>query len=208
MSKANKLNMETTAIVLAGGRNLRLGKSKPLAIIGDKSLIERVIERLTPITNRILIVTSLGQPDLPVCFEAEVLIDVYPSRGPLGGIYTGLLASPSKYNIVVACDMPFLNTKLLRYMIELSENFDAVIPRLEAGMIEPLHAVYSRSCLSRMKKQLENNQLSINSLLRELHVRYIEEAECKQFDPQRLSFFNINRQSDLERAIELAREKD
>lgn len=201
--------MEVTSIVLAGGKNLRLGRNKALEVIGGKSLIERVVERLAEITDQLLIVTSQEQTALPVTVKAEVLIDVYPGRGPLGGIYTGLVASRSSQSIVVACDMPFLNTELLRHMIELSDDFDAVVPRLANGMIEPLHAIYSKNCLTGMKAQLENNQLSTALfLLNKARARYIEEAECRRFDPQLLTFFNINRQADLERAIELATEAD
>lgn len=196
--------MEMTAIVLAGGKNLRLGRNKALEIVGGKSLIERVVERLEPVANQLLIVTSQEKPDLPLTVRAEVLIDVYPGKGPLGGIYTGLVSSRSSQSIVVACDMPFINTELLHYMIELSQDFDAVVPRLENGMIEPLHAIYSRSCLADMKTRLENNELSITPFLNQLRVRYIEEVECRRFDPQLLTFFNINSQSDLERAIKLA----
>ena len=198
--------MKVTAIILAGGKNLRLGKSKALVTIGSKSLIECVIERLTPLANRILVVTSQGRTNLPVAGKAEILIDRYPDKGPLGGIYTGLVASQSSHSIAVACDMPFLNTELLRYMIELSPGFDAVVPCLEEGMAEPLHAVYARSCLDSMKTRLENHQLGVYSFLNAMHVRYVEQAECQRFDPQLLSFFNINYQSDLERAMALAAE--
>ena len=200
--------MEMTAIVLAGGKNLRLGRSKVLEVVGGKSLIERVVERLEPVARLFLIVTSQEQPDLPVTVRAEVLTDVYPGKGPLGGIYTGLVASRSSQSIVVACDMPFINTGLLRYMIELSQDSNAVVPRLENGMIEPLHAIYSRSCLTNMKTRLENNELGVTPFLNQLHVRYVEEAECRRFDPQLLTFFNINREADLEKAVKLAEERD
>lgn len=197
--------MEATSIVLAGGKNLRLGRRKALETVCGKTLIERVVERLRPLTDRILVVTSQEQPPLTIT-GVEVLVDVYPGRGPLGGIYTGLLASRSLYSVVAACDMPFLNTELLRYMIELSPDFDVVIPRLGEEMVEPLHAIYSRNCLDNMKTQLERNQLRINSLLNAVRVRYVERAECQRFDPQLLSFFNINYQSDLDRANMLATE--
>jgi len=200
--------MGVTSIVLAGGKNLRLGRSKALEVISGKSLIERVVERLEPVTNQLLIVTSQEQPDLPVTVKAEVLKDVYPGKGPLGGIYTGLLAARPSHSIVVACDMPFLSTELLRYMIELSGDFDAVVPRLANRMIEPLHAIYSRSCLGSMKTRLENNQLGITPFLNQRRVRYIKEEECRRFDPELLTFFNINHQTDLERAIKLAKERD
>ena len=195
-----------TSIILAGGRNLRLGSSKALEIIGGKSLIERVVERVKLVSNQTLIVISQGQLALPVTVEAKVLVDLYPGKGPLGGIYTGLLASPSSHSVVVACDMPFLNIELLRYMIELSPGFDAVVPRLGEGRLEPLHAIYSKGCLDNMKTQLEHNHLQISHSLTMLRVRYIERAECQKFDPQLLSFFNINSQSDLDQAITLAAE--
>ena len=190
--------------MLAGGKNLRLGRNKALESIGDKSLIERVAERLGPLTSRIIIVTSQEKLQLPAGCQAEILTDVYDNTGPLSGIYTGLLASRSLQSIVVACDMPFLNIGLLRYMLELSRDFDAVVPRLDERMIEPLHAVYSRSCLDNMKTRLENNQLKVHAFLETVNVRYVERVECQKYDPQLLSFFNINYQSDLDRAIKLA----
>jgi molybdopterin-guanine dinucleotide biosynthesis protein A len=199
--------MEVTSIVLAGGKNLRLGRSKALEVIGGKSLIERIVERLAPITNQFLIVTSREQSEFPTSDETEVLTDIYPERGPLGGIYTGLLASRSSRSIAVACDMPFLNNELLSYMIDLSQDFDAVVPRWQNGMLEPLHAIYAKSCLDTIKTRLENERLSIHRFLSEINVRYIGEEECKRFDPELLSFFNINRPSDLKRATKLVAER-
>jgi molybdopterin-guanine dinucleotide biosynthesis protein A len=190
--------MKTTAIILCGGKNLRLGRNKALEVIGGQSLIEWVMERLRPLAKQMLIVTAKEKLDLPVADKAEILVDVYPGKGPLGGIYTGLMAAKSSPSIVVACDMPFLNTELLGYMLELAPGFDAVVPRLAQGLVEPLHAIYARTCLPGMKARLENNQLAITPLLKELRVRYVEEAECRRFDPARLSFFNINYQSDLD----------
>ncbi len=195
-----------TSIILAGGKNLRLGSSKALQIIGGKSLIERVVERVKLVSAQTLIVTSPEQPAPPVAGGVEVLVDIYPGKGPLGGIYTGLLASPSSHSIVVACDMPFLNVELLGYMIELSGGFDAVVPRSGGGRLEPLHAVYSKSCLDSMKTQLEHNQLSIARFLDTVRVRYVERSECQRLDPQLLTFFNINYQSDLDRALALVAE--
>lgn len=203
-----KCPMKIAAIVLAGGKNRRLGRSKALEAIGGKSLIERVVERLKSLTSQIIIVTSREQLDLPVARDVEILVDIYPGKGPLGGIYTGLLASRSSHNFVVACDMPFLNTRLLRYMIELSNDFHVVIPRLGEGKIEPLHAIYSKGCLGNIKTQLEGNELEVYSVLNTVRVRYVERAECQKFDPQLLSFFNINCQTDLDRAVELATKND
>jgi molybdopterin-guanine dinucleotide biosynthesis protein A len=190
-----------TSIVLAGGKSLRLGKSKALETIGDKNLIQRVVERLAPVSSKILIVTSREYADFPVDWEAEIKVDIYPNRGPLGGIYTGLTASHSLYSIVVACDMPFLNIELLRYMMKLSPGFDAVVPRI--GRLQPLHAIYSKSCLGVIKTQLDLGQLTIARFLDMVNVRYVERGECEKLDPKLLSFFNVNCQEDLDEAAKL-----
>lgn len=193
-----------TSIILAGGRSLRLGRCKAVETICDKSLLERVIEKLKTISNQILVVTSQEQLGLSVACEAEVVVDIYPGKGPLAGICTGLLASKFPYSIVVACDMPFLNVELLRYMIELSEGFDVVIPRSGEGMIEPLHAIYSRSCINTVRAELERDHLKISQVLDILRVRYVEQEEYQKFDPQHLSFFNVNSMLDLKRATAIA----
>ena len=193
-----------TSIILAGGRSLRLGRCKAAETICGKSLVEHVIEKLKTISNQILVVTSQEQLGLPVACEAEVVVDIYPGKGPLAGICTGLLASEFPYSIVVACDMPFLNVELLRYMIELSEGFDVVIPRSGEGMIEPLHAIYSRSCINAIRAELERDHLKISQVLDILQVRYVEQEECQKFDPQHLSFFNVNSMLDLKRATAIA----
>lgn len=181
-----------------------MGRSKALESICGKSLIQRVIERLKPIGSQIIVVTSEDYFDLAVDPGAETRVDIYPGKGPLGGIYTGLVASESLASLVVACDMPFLNIELIRYMIRLSPGFDAIVPRLER--VEPLHAVYSKSLLDAMRSCIEHNQLGVSRFLNTVHTRYVEQAECRRFDPQLLSFFNINSQEDLDHAINLTEE--
>ena len=192
---------EVTSIILAGGKNLRLGRNKAFEVIGGKTIIERVFERLEPISSQIVIVTSWAEFDVEFNLNVEVVADIYPDMGPLGGIYTGLTASMSHVNIVAACDMPFLNTGLLEYMTEILAGYDAVVPRLANEMIEPLHAVYSRNCLSRIDERLTAKKLSIHAFLDEMNVRYLEEEESRKIDPELISFFNINYQTDLEKAL-------
>ena len=194
-----------TSIILAGGKSSRLGRCKLSESLCGKSLVEHVIGRLEPISNHLLIVTAEEQSRLPITHKAEVFTDLYPNKGPLGGIYTGLLASKSPYNLIVGCDMPFLNINLLRYMISLIQGFDAIAPRLEIDKIEPLHAIYSRRCIDIIQTQLEHEHLKISQTLDMLHVRYVQQEECKRFDSQLLSFFNINSPSDLKRATKITK---
>jgi len=173
-----------------------------MQIVGGKSLLQRVVDRVTLISDQILVIGSAYQPGFPVDSRIEYKEDLYPDKGPLGGIYTGLSASKSVYNVVVACDMPFLNVELLRYLIKLSPGFDAVVPRV--GKVQPLHAVYSRACVDAMRVQVEDDRVKITWFLDDVHVRYIEQVECQIFDPQLLSFFNVNSRAELARANRLA----
>jgi molybdopterin-guanine dinucleotide biosynthesis protein A len=196
--------LDITCIVLAGGKGLRLGRDKVNETVGTDSLLQRVLSQLTPFNRDIIIVTAAGKslPQVNGCQGARVVTDIYPGKGALGGIYTGLAESSSPYNLVVACDMPFLNQALLRYMMELSAGFDMVVPRL-GKMVEPLHAVYARSCLAPIERLLGRDNLEVRALFDLVNVRYVESDEIDRFDPQHLSFFNVNTEADLEKARQM-----
>ena len=201
--------MDISCIVLAGGKGLRLGQDKASEIIGGKSLLERVVSRLASFNSDILIVSASerASPRLNAYPRLKAVTDIYLGKGPLGGIYAGLKASDSLYNLVVACDMPFLNQALLRYMVQVSAGFDLVIPRW-GELIEPLHAVYSKSCLAPIESLLKQGDLRIRQLFALVKVRYVEAEEIERYDPRHLSFFNVNTEADLKKARELDREKE
>ena len=199
--------MEASCIILAGGKSLRLGYDKFLETVGNKNLLQRVISCVSPLSGDIILVTarelttlqSINYPKL------RVATDIYPGKGPLVGIYTGLVTSTSFYNLVVASDTPFLNQVLLRYMIQLSTNFDIVTPRV-GNLVEPLHTVYTKSCLAPIEQMIKQGKLRVDKLFSLVRVRYVEAEEIERFDPKHLSFFNINTKADMEKARELAEE--
>ena len=191
--------MGTGAIVLAGGKSLRLGYNKVLETLGSRSLLEHVISRIAPLGSGIIVVATEEQviPQFEDYPNLQVVTDIYPSKGPLGGIYTGLKTSSSDCNLVVAADMPFLNRSLLEYMLGLTDGFDLVAPRVE-GQVEPLHAVYMRSCLTTIEKMMKEGVLGVHRLFPRVNVRYLEVEEIARFDPEQRSFFNINTEGDLQ----------
>lgn len=134
---------------------------------------------------------------------ARTVGDLYPGKGSLGGLHAGLTYSTCSHSLAVACDMPFLNLDLARHMIELSPNFDVVIPRV-GDKKEPLHAIYSKDCLRPIETLLEQGDLRITRLCDMMRVRYIDEDEIDRFDPKHLSFLNVNTQGDLAGARKLA----
>lgn len=200
--------MSVTSIVLCGGKERRFGSSKADAVVGGKRIIDRLIERLKPISSQILVVTSPEKKDSFLTDQAQIVVDKFPGKGPLGGVYTGLLAAENRYSVVVGCDNPFINNRLLQYMIGLTDNYDAVIPRLGKDMIEALHSVYSKSCIPVMQQALEENRLSIYKIIDRLNVRYVHREEYLPIDPRMLSFFNINFPDDLARANRIALTED
>jgi molybdopterin-guanine dinucleotide biosynthesis protein A len=193
-----------TSIILAGGKSSRLGRSKALQVIGGKSLIQWVVDRLAILSTEIIIATAHGEA-IP-CSSAvriKTVADIYPGKGPLAGIHSGLTASSSSQAIVVSCDTPFLSVSLLKYMTQTLADSDIALPRI-GEMVEPLCAVYSKNCLAPIQKLLEQDERQIRKLFSMVKVRYVEEDEINSFDPEHLSFFNINSQDDLERARKLA----
>jgi molybdopterin-guanine dinucleotide biosynthesis protein A len=200
-----KRTLDITCVVLAGGKGLRLGRDKVQETVGTDNLLQRVLSQLT-LFNRDIIIVTAGKKSLPHFNgyqRSRVVADIYPGKGVLGGIYTGLASSNSPYNLVVACDMPFLNQALLRYMMELSAGFDLVVPRL-GELVEPLHAVYSKSCLAPIEKLLKRGIMEVRALFDLVKVRYVESDEIDRFDPEHLSFFNVNTEADLEKARQMA----
>ena len=196
------------SIILAGGKSSRLDQDKSCLLVGGRSLLQRVIDAVNPISQDIVLVKAERQaiPCVARSPRLQIVSDIYPDKGALGGLYTGLAASKSCHNLVVAADMPFLNKSLLRYMMHLAEDSDAVVPR-EGNNFEPLHAVYSQRCLAPIEQMLRCNNLKIQEIFPLMKVRFVDNREMRRFDPQCLSIFNINTPSDLSRAREIAKQE-
>jgi molybdenum cofactor guanylyltransferase len=201
--------LDVNCIILAGGKSARLGRNKLLEEVGGRNLLEIAVTRLLHFKGDIIVVTGLESvlPELGGYPGLKVVHDIIPGKGSLGGLYSGLRASERQYNLAVACDMPFLNLALFEHMAGLAEKYDAVVP-LVNEMVEPLHAVYSKSCLPAMQQLIEKNRLSITELYSMIKVRYIESEDIEKFDPRHLSFFNINNEADLKAGREIANKED
>lgn len=186
-----------TSVVLAGGDSSRLGIDKAFLEVQGESLIERIIATLRELSEEIIIVAN--DVDKYEGLDAVVVSDVYPGKGSLGGIHSGVKRASNSLSLVVACDMPFLNPSLLRYMHTVAASYDVVIPRVGRNT-EALHAIYSKNCLSPIERQLHSMDLRIVHFFPQVRVRYVEQEEIDAFDPRHLSFFNINTEADLEKA--------
>jgi molybdopterin-guanine dinucleotide biosynthesis protein A len=199
LSEPSKDTLDISCIILAGGKGSRLGYNKAQLAIGGKSLLQLAISRISFLKGEVIVVTGAskmvsGQSGQP---GYKVVTDVYPDKGPLIGIYTGLTVAESSYSLVVGCDMPFLNRALLSYMVQVAPGFDVVIPRL-GELVEPLHAIYSKSCLAPIESMIEQDNLGIHGLLNLVEVRYVDSNDIDRFDPEHQSFFNVNTPAELD----------
>jgi molybdopterin-guanine dinucleotide biosynthesis protein A len=174
-----------------------MGMDKAFLKLDGIPMIEHVLRSLKAVCRDIIIVTN--SPQSYEAYEATVVTDAFDMRGPLTGIYSGLLKSTAEYNFVVACDMPFLNAGLMAYMAGLAEGYDIVVPAVN-GMFEPLHAVYRKGLVPVIEAQLMRNRQRIQELYGKQRVRYVAEEEIDRFDPARKSFKNLNTPQEYEEA--------
>jgi molybdenum cofactor guanylyltransferase len=176
-------------IILAGGENRRMGTDKAFLVIDGRPMVEHILAVFNELFKNTIVVTNT--PDRYRNYDVEVTSDALDIRGPLTGIYSGLLRSTDEYNFVAACDMPFLSPRLISYMGEIAAGQDAVVPQFD-GFLEPLHAVYRRGILPLMETQLRKQDRRIRGLFDHINVRYLVEEEIVRFDPLKRSFRNLN----------------
>ncbi|MEW6096018.1 MAG: molybdenum cofactor guanylyltransferase [bacterium] len=194
-----------TGIILAGGKGTRLGnRNKAFIKLGKFSIIENVIMRLKEASFKEIIICGGQTLNIQGLTPVE---DIIPHKGPLAGVYSGLISSNSFYNFVVACDMPFLSINLIKYMKDKVGDADIVVPKTKKG-IEPLHAIYSKNCMDIIKQKItcEKGKLSLRSIFSELKIKYVLEEEILKFSLPEIAFFNINTVEDIEKAKRLVKE--
>jgi molybdopterin-guanine dinucleotide biosynthesis protein A len=198
----SRLEPAISVIVLAGGQSRRFGRDKSLLEIEGRPLLTRTVDKLATLSDDLIVVTNDPTHSRLLDRTARLVPDERPGLGSLMGIYSGLKEARHAHALVVACDMPFLNLALIRYMLPLADAHDVVIPQLD-GMLEPLHAIYGKACLPHMLQLLDEGRHRIVAFFDDVRVRYVENQEIDRFDPRRLSFVNVNSLQDWERVQEM-----
>lgn len=193
-----------TGIVLAGGKSSRMGFNKAFIEFGGKRLIEATVDCLRALFPEVLIIAN--DPPLYAYLGVKVISDLIPDSGSLGGIYTGLSAASYPTCFFVACDMPFLNADLIKLLVREAEGWDVVVPRV-GGELQPLHAVYAKSCLPLMKEAIDTGVLKITRFFPKAKVNIIEESILREVDPHLLGFVNVNTPPELEQAEAISRQQ-
>ena len=199
-------NAPVTGVILAGGQSRRMGQNKALMLLADAPLISHVICQMEAVTDELLLITN--EPDLYTTLKIPTYTDLLPEMGTLGGLYTGLTHAANEVVLCVGCDMPLLQPNLLSYLTTLLGDYDAVVPCIEAEngtrtkptyLFQTLSAVYSKRCLPIIEEMLAVGELRVHALYDRIDTRIVQSDEWQAFDPQGLSFFNINTPKDFEK---------
>ena len=222
LSNAYKKPLPVTGVILAGGKSRRMGENKALMRLGDDSLIGHVIRCLHDVTDELLLVTN--SPTEYAHLDVPMHGDILPDAGALGGIYTGLIHASHDVILCVACDSPFLEPKLLSYLVSVLGEYDAVMPytyssrqtpfcrNKDIGVTNPsygddtqitlqtLCAAYSKRCLPIIELMLQESELRVHALQERARIQRVSPEVWREFDPEGMSFFNINTPEDFERA--------
>ena len=181
-----------TVVIQAGGTSSRMGEDKALKSFLGRPLIQRVVERLTPIADEMIVTTNR-----PVDYEflnMRLVADLKPGRGALGGLYTAIASAAFPFVAVVACDMPFASPMLIEgaRRLMVAEEADVVIEKTEAGY-EPFHALYRReTCLPAIESAMDADQWKVIAWFPKVKTRVLSSVEIKSLDPSGLCFWNLN----------------
>jgi molybdopterin-guanine dinucleotide biosynthesis protein A len=195
-----------TGVILAGGQNTRFnGKEKAFIQIGQRRVLDRILDIFRDLFDDIILVTKA--PVKYLAWDVTLATDIFPHRSSLTGIHTGLFFATNPYAFFTACDMPFLKKDVVKTIIDRIEpGLDVIIPETEAGF-EPLCALYSKNCLKFAEQNLQQQRLQIQQIFKKVRVKKINESEFRKKDPDLISFFNINTPADLDSAERIEAEE-
>jgi molybdopterin-guanine dinucleotide biosynthesis protein A len=191
------LPLPVTGLVLCGGKSRRMGRPKAFLPYQGGTLVEHVVSTMTELFAETLVVAN--EPEAYEDLGVDVVKDILPYRGPLGGILSGLLVAAQPYAFVIACDMPLVDKKLIREMTARRHDNDVVVLAHKGG-IEPLLGVYSKNCIKPLEESLFEGTLSVRDFLSGLKAQtymYNSDNGVDALPP----FFNVNTPQDYSKVL-------
>lgn len=194
-----------TVVIQAGGQSSRMGEDKALKPFLGRPLIQRVIERLSPLADEMIVTTN--RPAEYGFLNHRLVPDLRPGRGSLGGLYTAIASASHPFVAVAACDMPFASKNYFEsaYRLMVKEEADVVISKTDQGH-EPFHALYRReTCLPVIESAIDADQWKVIAWFPQVKLRVVSPDELKSFDPSGLCFWNLNTPEEFTEAERIAR---
>ena len=194
-----------TGVVLAGGRGERYGSPKASMEFRGAPLLPQIIAALRSICSEVVIVMRQADDTSHriVAPDVKIARDHVDDEGPLMGLASALTGYRDGSFVVVGCDMPLLNPRLLAYQASLLAGFDAVVP-LVSGIPQPLHSVYDIRVKQPVANLLDNGNRSLQSLIAAVNCRFVGPDEWAEFTPDGRSFLSVNTPQELRHAEVLA----
>jgi len=189
---------DITGVILAGGDNRRFPVNKGLLRVGGERIIERTLRVFREVFGEVII--STNTPEYYFFSGERMIGDLYPSRGPMGGIFSALLNAATERIFVVACDMPFLNPALVRYISGIAVDAGIVVCSFKKSL-HPLFGVYGKGMLHPLEHHLRKGVTGLQRFLRDFNAYVVGEDEIKKIDPEGTSFVNINTIGDFNKFI-------
>lgn len=189
--------MDAGLILLSGGKSSRMGTNKALLPVEGKTNIQRILDILGEQFIDRIIVTNKPEEYGHLHKKIKMVQDIYPGLGPLSGIHAGLLASKAEYNVVVACDMPFVSAQLAQLLVKKSPGYQAVVPRFN-GMRQPLFAVYHKSMVEKIEQFLQGDDFRVNNLWEKVRMLWVEEDQLTHILYIERAFYNMNNRDEYE----------
>lgn len=183
-----------------------MGEDKALKSFLGKPLIQRVVDRLSPIADELIVTTN--RPEDYAFLNTRLISDLKPGRGALGGLYTAIASASHPIVAVVACDMPFASPSFIEsaHRLLVQEDADVVIAKTDEGY-EPLHAIYRReTCLPAIEAAIAADLWKVIVWFPQVNVHTLSLDEVKAFDPSGLCFWNVNTPEEFAQAEQIARQ--
>lgn len=192
--------MRYSIAIQAGGKSSRMGQDKGLLDFGGTPLVKYIYNQIKDQSDDIFIVSNT--PDQYKQFGLPVFQDVFMDIGALGGVHTVLSYTKTDFALILACDMPFVNPKVIDILLSYTTDFDVIVPRIHPkGYVEPFKAIYSKRCLPAVEAAIKAGERRVISFFDDVKVMYVERAEILPVDPDLASFMNVNTPEDLAAAL-------
>lgn len=174
-----------------------MGSDKAFLVAEGRTLLERAMELAASLTGQVRIVG----PEPKFSSFGSVVADIFPDRGPLGGIHAALTSSATDWNLVLGVDLPFLKKQFLVYLVEEAWNSQAVVTVPRSGRyFEPLCAVYRKQFAAAAESALSQGRNKVDALFEAMPLRVIDDSELKRSGYSPAMFRNLNTREDWERA--------
>lgn len=190
----DKPALSFSVAILAGGQSRRMGQNKALLRLGQLTVLERVINAVRPLCDDLFLVADTSEPYRS--FGLPIVPDLVPGKAVLGGIYTALACARYEWALVLACDMPLLDSRVLAFQSTFCADADVVTPRVHSNP-ETLHTFYHKRCLPAIQKRLTADQLKVTGFFDQVRVVYLSAEMLRPFSPQLHCLLNLNTPQDL-----------